>query len=261
MAKQIIHDDPLVPKFHSIGRCNNYDVLQNIPLPPKCKIVGQLLLDHPLSYALTATVDVPAVYLQQFWKTVSEVPHTKDTIKFKLDRQEIVYIVDINGTSSRSRIAETSDGLAAIQAQINNLGREIKKRPNLKESLTKFMTAAAKRHEENSNIIKEIQASTEASIRNQGASVSVMPFSTYTNLGLGILSHTRLTIELADRTIKQPRGIAKNMLVRTGFTIIDGDDVTKDIVLDMKFCKKYAPCQIIMKKFALGDMYERINDE
>ncbi|GKE93675.1 ribonuclease H-like domain-containing protein [Tanacetum coccineum] len=29
-----------------------------------------------------------------------------------------------------------------------------------------------------------------------GASVSVMPFSTYTNLGLGILSHTRLTIEL-----------------------------------------------------------------
>ncbi|GJU96567.1 hypothetical protein Tco_1321323 [Tanacetum coccineum] len=42
-----------------------------------------------------------------------------------------------------------------------------------------------------------------------GASVSVMPFSTYTNLGLGILSHTRLTIELADRTIKQPRGIAE----------------------------------------------------
>ncbi|GJR03735.1 retrotransposon protein [Tanacetum coccineum] len=40
-----------------------------------------------------------------------------------------------------------------------------------------------------------------------GASMSVMPFSTYTNLGLGILSHTRLTIELADRTIKQPRGI------------------------------------------------------
>ncbi|GKB75640.1 hypothetical protein Tco_0942535 [Tanacetum coccineum] len=39
-----------------------------------------------------------------------------------------------------------------------------------------------------------------------GASVSVMPFSTYTNLGLGDLAHTRLTIELADRTIKHPRG-------------------------------------------------------
>nr|GEZ58557.1 hypothetical protein [Tanacetum cinerariifolium] len=32
-----------------------------------------------------------------------------------------------NRTSSRSRSTETSDGLAAIQAQINNLGREIKK--------------------------------------------------------------------------------------------------------------------------------------
>ncbi|GJT31675.1 hypothetical protein Tco_0922094 [Tanacetum coccineum] len=31
-----------------------------------------------------------------------------------------------------------------------------------------------------------------------GASVSVMSFSTNTNLGQGILSHTRLTIELAD---------------------------------------------------------------
>ncbi|GJR83462.1 hypothetical protein Tco_0154247 [Tanacetum coccineum] len=29
-----------------------------------------ILLDHPLSYALTATVDVPVVYLQQFWSTV-----------------------------------------------------------------------------------------------------------------------------------------------------------------------------------------------
>nr|GEY24020.1 hypothetical protein [Tanacetum cinerariifolium] len=46
-----------------------------------------------------------------------------------------------------------------------------------------------------------------------GSSMSVMPFSTYTNLGLGISSHTRLTIELADRTIKQPMGIAENVLV------------------------------------------------
>nr|GEW75240.1 uncharacterized mitochondrial protein AtMg00810-like [Tanacetum cinerariifolium] len=35
----------------------------NIPCSPECKIVGQLLLDHPLSYALTTTTDVPAVYL------------------------------------------------------------------------------------------------------------------------------------------------------------------------------------------------------
>ena len=32
-----------------------------------------------------------------------------------------------NGTSTRARSTDTSDGLAAIQAQLNNLGREIKK--------------------------------------------------------------------------------------------------------------------------------------
>ncbi|GKA33191.1 hypothetical protein Tco_0719558 [Tanacetum coccineum] len=60
-----------------------------------CSTLGQILLDHPLSYALTATTDVPAMYLQQFWKTVSKVPDTKDTIRFKLDTQEIVYTVDM----------------------------------------------------------------------------------------------------------------------------------------------------------------------
>nr|GEW76451.1 hypothetical protein [Tanacetum cinerariifolium] len=44
-----------------------------------------------------------------------------------------------------------------------------------------------------------------------GASVSAMPFFTYTNLGLGILSYTRLTIELADRTIKQPSGTIRRI--------------------------------------------------
>ncbi|GJZ29069.1 hypothetical protein Tco_0573716 [Tanacetum coccineum] len=32
-----------------------------------------------------------------------------------------------NGTSLRTKNTETSDGLATIQAQLNNLGREIKK--------------------------------------------------------------------------------------------------------------------------------------
>ncbi|GKB73011.1 hypothetical protein Tco_0934423 [Tanacetum coccineum] len=44
----------------------------------------------------------------------------------------------------------------------------------------------------------------------------------------------------------------------SGFTIIDDNDITKDVVLGMKFCKKYTSCQMIMKKFALGDKHERI---
>ncbi|GKG37628.1 NUDIX hydrolase 6-like protein, partial [Tanacetum coccineum] len=41
-----------------------------------------------------------------------------------------------------------------------------------------------------------------------GASISVMPLSTYLNLGLGELAPTRLTVELVDRTMKYPKGIA-----------------------------------------------------
>ncbi|GKE62143.1 hypothetical protein Tco_1512510 [Tanacetum coccineum] len=70
-------------------------MLQSIPCSPKCKIVGQILLDHPLSYALTTTVDVPVVCLQQFWQTAHKVPNTKDTIRFKMDTQEITYTVDM----------------------------------------------------------------------------------------------------------------------------------------------------------------------
>ncbi|GJS12259.1 hypothetical protein Tco_0369055 [Tanacetum coccineum] len=39
-------------------------VLPNIPCPKDCRIVGQLLFDHALSYALTATADVPANVIQ-----------------------------------------------------------------------------------------------------------------------------------------------------------------------------------------------------
>ncbi|GJS58488.1 hypothetical protein Tco_0653272 [Tanacetum coccineum] len=138
-----------------------------------------------------------------------------------------------NGTS-RTRSTETSDGLAAIQAQLNNLGREIKKvdekvyvaqigceqckgphytkdcplneegktleeayytqfggpfqrggyraaasrfyqknnanppyqerRQSVEETLSKFMSESAKRHEENSDMIKEIKATTDAAV-------------------------------------------------------------------------------------------------
>nr|GEZ44874.1 hypothetical protein [Tanacetum cinerariifolium] len=116
-----------------------------------------------------------------------------------------------NGTS-RSRSTETFDGLVAIQAQLNNLGREIKKvndkvyaaqvgceqckgphytkdcplkeegktleeayyTQSMEDTLSKFIGESAKRHEENSNLIKEIQASTDAAIRNQGASIKTL---------------------------------------------------------------------------------------
>ncbi|GJX83428.1 zinc finger, CCHC-type containing protein [Tanacetum coccineum] len=175
----------------------------------------------------------------------------------------------------------------------------------MEDTLSEFMSESAKRHEENSNLIKEIRAAIDVAIRNQGASIktleiqigqmsknstllyksrqttvlfpshldnhyceeegnygqkfaeaygashindniprkekdlgsftspcyinnvcfdnalvdlganiSVMPLLTYLNLGLGELAHIKLTVELADRIVKYPKGIAENVLVR-----------------------------------------------
>ncbi|GKE09569.1 putative reverse transcriptase domain-containing protein [Tanacetum coccineum] len=67
-----------------------------------------------------------------------------------------------------------------------------------------------------------------------GASISVMPLSTYLNLGLGELAHTKLTVELADRTMKYPKGIAENVLVGIGKFIFLVDFIILDMPEDIK---------------------------
>ncbi|GJS21977.1 putative reverse transcriptase domain-containing protein [Tanacetum coccineum] len=44
----------------------------------------------------------------------------------------------------------------------------------MEDTLSKFMSESANRHEENSNLIKEIRATTDAAIRNQGASIKTL---------------------------------------------------------------------------------------
>ncbi|GJV27920.1 hypothetical protein Tco_1384368 [Tanacetum coccineum] len=114
------------------------------------------------------------------------------------------------------KVFETSDGLAAIQAQLNNLGREIEKAQDVKILDAYDHTLPQKEKDPRSFTLPCFiyKICFNKALVDLGASVSVMPFSTYTNHGLGNLSHTRLTVELADQTIKQPRGIAENVLVK-----------------------------------------------
>ncbi|GKC89153.1 hypothetical protein Tco_1149802, partial [Tanacetum coccineum] len=48
------------------------------------------------------------------------------------------------------------------------------RRQCMDDNLSKFMSESAKRHEEHSNLIKEIRASMDAAIRNQGASIKTL---------------------------------------------------------------------------------------
>nr|GEU55439.1 hypothetical protein [Tanacetum cinerariifolium] len=111
-----------------------------------------------------------------------------------------------NGTS-KGISTETSDGLATIQAQLNNLGREIKK-------VNEKVYASQEKDPRSFTLPCFINnVCFDNALVDLGASVSVMPLSTYLNLGLGELTHTKLTMELADRTSKYPKGIAENVLV------------------------------------------------
>ncbi|XP_076883251.1 uncharacterized protein LOC143531965 [Bidens hawaiensis] len=47
-----------------------------------------------------------------------------------------------------------------------------------------------------------------------GASINIMPYSLFENLGIGELTPTRMTLSLADRSVKYPRGIIENLLVK-----------------------------------------------
>ncbi|GKB50384.1 hypothetical protein Tco_0901137 [Tanacetum coccineum] len=71
-------------------------------------------------------------------------------------------------------------------------------------------------------------------LANLGASVSVMPFLTYTKLGLGELAPTKLIVELADRTMKHPKGIEENVLVGINKFVFLVDFIGLDMPEDIK---------------------------
>ncbi|GJX73251.1 putative reverse transcriptase domain-containing protein [Tanacetum coccineum] len=133
--------------------------------------------------------------------------------------------------------------------------------------------------------------------RLHGASVSVMPFSTYSNLGLDFVildipedddvplilgrpflstAHAKIDVfkrkfTLRDKGDHEGKNLVGtlidipifvgNLSIILGFSIIDDIDITSGVVLGMPFCKKFVSCQKIMERFAHGDKYERMNDE
>ena len=47
------------------------------------------------------------------------------------------------------------------------------------------------------------QAEISRALLDLGVSINLLPFSVYQQLGLGELSHTRVTIQLADRSVRE----------------------------------------------------------
>ncbi|RVW70544.1 hypothetical protein CK203_059249 [Vitis vinifera] len=75
----------------------------------------------------------------------------------------------------------------------------------------------------------------EKALLDLGASVNLLPYSVYKQLGLGELKPTSITLSLADRSVKIPRGIIEDVLVQVDnfyypvdFVVLDTDPIVKE---------------------------------
>ena len=76
----------------------------------------------------------------------------------------------------------------------------------------------------------------EKTLLDLGASVNLLPYSVYKKLGLGELKPTAITLSLADRSVKIPRGVIEDVLVQVDnfyypiyFVVLDTDPIVKGI--------------------------------
>ncbi|GJS72773.1 DNA-directed DNA polymerase [Tanacetum coccineum] len=67
-----------------------------------------------------------------------------------------------------------------------------------------------------------------------GACISLMPYTMYKKLGLGGPKATRMSLELADRSIQYPRGIIKNVLIKVDKFVLPIDFIILDMPEDSR---------------------------
>ncbi|GJU05040.1 reverse transcriptase domain-containing protein [Tanacetum coccineum] len=98
-----------------------------------------------------------------------------------------------------------------------------------------------------------------------GASINLMPLSIWTMLSLPELTPTRMTLELADRSINRPKGVAKDVFVKVGkfhfptdFVVVDFDaDPRVPLILERSFMRTgHALIDVYREEVTL-----RVNDE
>jgi len=107
-----------------------------------------------------------------------------------------------------------------------------------------------------------------------GSSVNLMPYSVYSQLGLGELKPTSVVLQLADRTIKRPRGIVEDVLLQidkfyypVDFLVLDTQTVVNmessiPIILGRPFlatANALINCRNGLMKISFGNMTLEVN--
>ncbi|KAL9399457.1 hypothetical protein Peur_008418 [Populus x canadensis] len=107
-----------------------------------------------------------------------------------------------------------------------------------------------------------------------GASVNLIPYTVYEQLGLGGIKPTRITLQLADRSIKIPRGIVEDVLVQVDkfyfpvdFVVLDtapiqGSNAPIPVILGRPFLatsNALINCRNGVMKLSFGNMTVEMN--
>ena len=114
----------------------------------------------------------------------------------------------------------------------------------------------------------------DKALLNLGASVNLMPYSVYLQLGLGELKPTTITLSLADRSVKIPKGIVEDVLVKidkfyypVDFVVLDTEPSSNEpnhvpIILGRPFlatANAIINCRNGIMQLTFGDMTLELN--
>nr|GFB74803.1 reverse transcriptase domain-containing protein [Tanacetum cinerariifolium] len=100
--------------------------------------------------------------------------------------------------------------------------------PVFHDNIHQFQTAAV------GNFIQN-QFDNCLALADLGASINLMPLSIWKKLKLPTLNDTKMVLELADRTISKPTGVAENVFVKVGKFYFLAYFVVLDFITDLAF--------------------------
>ncbi|KAL0411056.1 UNVERIFIED_CONTAM: hypothetical protein Slati_3695300 [Sesamum latifolium] len=150
------------------------------------------------------------------------------------------------------------------------------KKSNLEDMLSNFITAANTQFQNQDASIRNLEVQIgyakflKEVISNKrkwegGASVNLMPYSIFENLGMHELTHTIITLQLSDRSIKYPRGIVEDVLVKVGNFIIPVDfivlDMEEDVNMPLILGRPFIATSRALIDMQKGQLTFRVNDE
>jgi hypothetical protein len=107
-----------------------------------------------------------------------------------------------------------------------------------------------------------------------GASMNLLPYAIYLQLGLGDLKPTAITLQLADKSMKRPRGIIEDVLIKVDkfyfpvdFIVIDTEPMRDGVnqipvILGRPFlatANALIKCRMGVMKISFGNMTVELN--